>query len=52
MKYKSELHLRIDSSQKLLLTKIAEDYCSNPSQIVRHLIKQNLHNLERNKMFA
>lgn len=52
MKYPAELHIRLDESTKQHLIKVANQYSSSPSQIVRHLLIQNLHNLDKNRMYA
>ena len=47
-----QIHLRINSDQKLLLDEVAEEHSTSPSQIVRSLIHQNLHNMKRNRLFT
>ena len=47
-----QIHLRVTSDQKLLLDEVAEEHSTSPSQIVRSLIHQNLHNMKRNRLFT
>ena len=52
MKYPAELHIRLDENTKQHLIQVANQYSSSPSQIVRHLLNQNLHQLDKNRMYV
>ena len=47
-----QIHLRINSDQKLLLDEVAEEHTTSASQIVRSLINANLQNMKRNRLFT
>jgi antitoxin component of RelBE/YafQ-DinJ toxin-antitoxin module len=53
MRFNSEIHIRLDENLKQELVRVANHYQSSPSQIIRHLLTQNLPNLDkRNRMYV